>query len=1035
MSETSRPRGRGRAQTNKYHNDYASISISPTPRTSSLSSIPSSETANRSDSGVSTASSDDRSTQTTPDPIPIGRGRGRGTLTKRINPPPDPFWTVTELSKEQFNTYQRPTKPDQLGDLGEQYRVFVNYFPILQFPRKGLVYQYHIQIRNKKDFEIHRDRRRLFYNSWLHVLCQKHPEIDPHKIVFDNQSTVLSFDQLLPEIDENVTHIIHHPSLILTFIHLDTCTNHQWSQSFQSPEPHKVIVQRVGSPVDLSLIANLNELFDPASLTNDRMEDLQQVKQVLSIALHEYCSSNAAFIYNRSFFASSADGRQSEWDLGLGKAMWRGFYSCLVFSKGKHQLLMNLDGECLDDECIVEQDDSFVVCRCKFVCEVMLHSPSGKRKYGQQRNASKADGDDVLQYLDVHNRNYRNDADFLLKHCKHLRVRSQNADKPIIYEIVKLGLPACSQQFQWKSHKRLTTIEEYYREEYCVSLKYPSLPTLEMRNGSFIPMELVDVEPVRIKKITDEQRALMCRCSTISPSSHRKMIEIIRHDRGKQRFEEDPFVAAWKLNVDVKMLTVPARVLPMPEILYTDNYRVTSKGMRNPGHWDLKTTKFFKAADFPKIWAMINLSDMNQDDCKEFYDQLSMVAEERGVKCTPPVIYIEQKTDNNSNQKIVSILKDMMIANTDCTFFLVILPDQNIERTWIYNSIKKLCELEFGFGIITQMIRIETIVGRHNKNIGRIDYSTLNNILLKINTKLNGINHLIKIHSTVERFFSKGHRVMYVGADLSHAAPGAITQPSIVAVVASADDIPNRYFKEVYQQYRPPDTREESRELIVDLKQIMKSLITQYVQHRGYPPTAIVFYRDGISESEFDSVFEYELTGIREACIELSPVYRPYLTYIVVSKRHHTRIFPTNSEKNVPAGTVVDSHDITNVTKYDFYLNSHFGALGTSRPTHYYVLYDDNKLKPNEVQMLTYALCYTYARCTRSVSIPAPVKYADLLAIRATLYIKSDDQSDTESVASGPRLPVNQNTDVESSIRSERIVLSSKLAPDCPYFL
>jgi eukaryotic translation initiation factor 2C len=58
-------------------------------------------------------------------------------------------------------------------------------------------------------------------------------------------------------------------------------------------------------------------------------------------------------------------------------------------------------------------------------------------------------------------------------------------------------------------------------------------------------------------------------------------------------------------------------------------------------------------------------------------------------------------------------------------------------------------------------------------------------------------------------------------------------------------------------------------------------------------------------------------------------------------------------------------------------------------------LYDDNKLKPDEVQMLTYALCYTYARCTRSVSIPAPTKYADLLAIRGTLYIKADDQSDT----------------------------------------
>jgi eukaryotic translation initiation factor 2C len=44
--------------------------------------------------------------------------------------------------------------------------------------------------------------------------------------------------------------------------------------------------------------------------------------------------------------------------------------------------------------------------------------------------------------------------------------------------------------------------------------------------------------------------------------------------------------------------------------------------------------------------------------------------------------------------------------------------------------------------------------------------------------------------------------------------------------------------------------------------------------------------------------------------------------------------------------------------------------------------------------MLTYALCYTYARCTRSVSIPAPVKYADLLAFRGCYYIDINDELD-----------------------------------------
>jgi hypothetical protein len=63
-------------------------------------------------------------------------------------------------------------------------------------------------------------------------------------------------------------------------------------------EAHKVIVQLVESPVDLSLIQNLTELFETANESNDRLEDLQKVKQVLSIALHEHCSSHASFIYN-----------------------------------------------------------------------------------------------------------------------------------------------------------------------------------------------------------------------------------------------------------------------------------------------------------------------------------------------------------------------------------------------------------------------------------------------------------------------------------------------------------------------------------------------------------------------------------------------------------------------------------------------------------------------------------------------------------------------------------------------------------------
>ena len=78
---------------------------------------------------------------------------------------------------------------------------------------------------------------------------------------------------------------------------------------------------------------------------------------------------------------------------------------------------------------------------------------------------------------------------------------------------------------------------------------------------------------------------------------------------------------------------------------------------------------------------------------------------------------------------------------------------------------------------------------------------------------------------------------------------------------------------------------------------------------------------------------------------------------------------------------------ITHPTEYDFYLCSHAGIQGTSRPSHYHVLWDDNNFSADELQALTYQLCHTYVRCTRSVSIPAPAYYAHLVAFRARYHL------------------------------------------------
>ncbi|GCB71283.1 hypothetical protein scyTo_0008799 [Scyliorhinus torazame] len=149
------------------------------------------------------------------------------------------------------------------------------------------------------------------------------------------------------------------------------------------------------------------------------------------------------------------------------------------------------------------------------------------------------------------------------------------------------------------------------------------------------------------------------------------------------------------------------------------------------------------------------------------------------------------------------------------------------------------------------------------------------------------------------------------------------------------------------------------------------------------------------------AVLHHELLAIREACIKLEKDYQPGITFIVVQKRHHTRLFCTDKNErvgksgNIPAGTTVDTK-ITHPSEFDFYLCSHAGIQGTSRPSHYHVLWDDNRFNADELQILTYQLCHTYVRCTRSVSIPAPAYYAHLVAFRARYHLVDKEHDSAE---------------------------------------
>ena len=144
---------------------------------------------------------------------------------------------------------------------------------------------------------------------------------------------------------------------------------------------------------------------------------------------------------------------------------------------------------------------------------------------------------------------------------------------------------------------------------------------------------------------------------------------------------------------------------------------------------------------------------------------------------------------------------------------------------------------------------------------------------------------------------------VYVGADVTHPSAGDKSSPSIAAVVASKDSYPTLYNAEV---------RIQRKEIILDLKEMVKTLLKKFHASTRVKPDKIIFYRDGVGEGQFREVLAYELSAIQKACLELQADYTPAITFIVVQKRHRARFFAVDRKDqkgksmNIPAGTVVD---------------------------------------------------------------------------------------------------------------------------------
>jgi eukaryotic translation initiation factor 2C len=143
--------------------------------------------------------------------------------------------------------------------------------------------------------------------------------------------------------------------------------------------------------------------------------------------------------------------------------------------------------------------------------------------------------------------------------------------------------------------------------------------------------------------------------------------------------------------------------------------------------------------------------------------------------------------------------------------------------------------------------------------------------------------------------------MMIFGIDVNHPIADADSnKQSIAAVVGSIDRTCSYYACRLMAQKKE---KSSALELVINLNEPVYELLLEYKKNNNSNqtkfPQRLIFFRDGVSEGQFNQVLNYEMNQIRQACMRIDPTYKPRCTFIVVQKRHHTRMFPLKREHEV----------------------------------------------------------------------------------------------------------------------------------------
>ncbi|CAM8969562.1 hypothetical protein QQ045_003373 [Rhodiola kirilowii] len=714
--------------------------------------------------------------------------------------------------------------------------------------------------------------------------------------------------------------------------------------------------------VEISFAAKIPMMAIANALRGQESENSQEAFRVLDIILRQHAAKQGCLLVRQSFFHNDPKNFA---DLGGGVLGCRGFHTSFRTAQGG--LSLNID-----------------------VSTTMIVQPGP-----------------VADFL-VANQNVRdpfsldwNKAKRTLKNLR-VKVHPSNAE----YKITGLSEKPCNQQlFTLKQRSKNedgecqtieVTVYEYFVNHRNMKLSWSAdLPCINVgkpKRPTFIPIELCELVSLQryTKALTTFQRAALVEKSRQKPQER---MSVLSNSLKINNYAAEPLLKSCGISINDKFTEVEGRILPAPRLKVGNGEDFFPRN----GRWNFNNKSLVNPSKVER-WAVVNFSA--RCNCRDIVRDLIKCGKMKGVEVESPHEIIEESPQCRRLPPVARVEKMFEEIQSKLPgapkFLLCMLPERKNSELYGPWKRKNLAE----YGIVTQCM-----------SPMRVNDQYLTNILLKINAKLGGLNSMLCIeHSPSIPLVSK-IPTLILGMDVSHGSPGQSDIPSIAAVVSS------RHWPLISRYRASVRTQSPKAEMIESLFKpvpgsndneddglFREALMEFYFTSGSRKPEQIIIFRDGVSESQFNQVLNIELEQIIEACKYRDEAWSPKFTVIVAQKNHHTKFFQPKSPDNVPPGTVIDNK-VCHPRNNDFYLCAHAGMIGTTRPTHYQVLYDEIGFGTDDLQELVHSLSYVYQRSTTAISVVAPICYAHLAAAQMGQFMKFEESSDTTSSHNGMTAP------------------------------